>query len=145
MIIIWARWGILVVLFAGLGALIGLALSAIVGGTSGDSAATGVFVGIGLMVASVALFFFDREVLQKHLDKPREIMVTQQFNPPITNPDGSLTYARQVPAVHPETGQPVLVQPTSSLFFIPVRFWPYVLGAIGLVVLVANVITLATR
>jgi len=143
--IIWSRWGILVVLFAGLGVLIGFALSGIVGGTNGDSAATGVFIGIGLMLASVALFFFDREVMQKHLDKPRAIMLTQQYNPPITNPDGTLTYARQVPAVHPETGQPVVMQPTSSLFFIPVRFWPYVMAAIGLVVLVSNVITLATR
>ena len=127
-------------LFAGLGVLIGFALSGIVGGTTGDSAATGVFIGIGLMLASVALFFFDREVMQKHLDKPRAIMLTQQYNPPITNPDGSLTYARQVPAVHPETGQPVVMQPTSSLFFIPVRFWPFILGGLGLLIFAINLI-----
>ena len=143
--IIWSRWGILVVLFGGLGVLIGFLLMTIVGFRQGDSPTTGVFIGIGLMLSSVALYFFDREVVRRHLDKPRPLMLTQQYNPPITNPDGSLTYARQVQAVHPETGQPVVTRPTSTLFFIPVQFWPYLLVAIGLVVLVSNVITLATR
>ena len=146
MIIIWSRWGILVLLFAGLGVLIGFALKAILGFAGvQDSPTTGAFIGAGLALASVALFFFDREVVQKHLDKARPMMLTQQFNPPITNPDGTLTYARQVQAVHPETGQPVFTKPTSSLFFIPVRFWPYLLAAIGLVVLISNVITLVLR
>ena len=144
--IIWSRWGILVVLFVGLGVLLGFLLMAILGFAGvRDSPTTGAFIGAGLVLASIALFFFDREVMQKHLDKARPMMLTQQFNPPITNPDGSLSYARQVQAVHPETGQPVVVKPTSSLFFIPVRFWPYLLAAIGLVVLISNVITLALR
>src|SRR5215207_9704322 len=104
--IIWSRWGILVLPFVGLGVLLGFLLAAILG-FSGvkDSPTTGSFIGAGLALSSIALFFFDREVMQKHLDKARPMMLTQQFNPPITNPDGTLTYARQVQAVHPETGQ----------------------------------------
>jgi hypothetical protein len=147
--IIWSRWGILVLPFIGLGVLIGFAIWAIVGspGSVGSTSnpATGIFIGIGIALASVGLYFFDREVMQKHLDKPRPMMLTQQFNPPITNPDGTLTYARQVPAVHPETGQPVVVRPTSSLFFIPIRFWPYLMAAGGVVVVISSVISLARR
>jgi len=44
--------------------------------------------------------------------------------------------------LHPETGQPLVTQPTSSFFFVPVKYWVYVLPAIGLLVLVINLVVL---
>ncbi|MBF6949381.1 hypothetical protein HN261_21930, partial [Acinetobacter baumannii] len=64
-----------------------------------------------------------------HLDKPRQQFVVQQLPQPV----GGQTY-RQVPLAHPETGQPIWVQPRSSLFFIPVRYWPAILASIGVLV-----------
>ncbi|MDO9062938.1 MAG: hypothetical protein Q7U41_00010, partial [Microbacterium sp.] len=63
------------------------------------------------------------------------VMLTQ---PAVQLPDGTVQPPRQVPAVNPETGQAVWVQPSSSLFFIPVRFLPYVMAAIGVIVLIVN-------
>ncbi|SER23568.1 hypothetical protein [Microlunatus flavus] len=130
--IIWSRWGILVVLMAGLGAGSGFLLGAIVGalvpGLAG-SPAQGLFAGLGLIIGAVYTYLLDRFVLTPHLDKPRQQFVMQQLPQPV----GGQTY-RQVPLVHPETGQPIWVQPRSSLFFVPVRYWPAILASIGVLV-----------
>ena len=140
--IIWSRWGILVLPFVGLGVLLGFTLAAILGMTGGGSSVTGVFVGIGLILGAAAFYVFEKFVMRVHLDKPRAVMLTQ---PAVQLPDGTVQPARQVPAVNPETGQPIWVQPTSSLFFVPVRYWSYVLAGIGLVVIVVNAAGAATR
>ena len=38
---------------------------------------------------------------------------------------------RVIPILHPETGQQVMTNPTSTLFFVPLRYWPFVLGGLG--------------
>lgn len=141
--IIWTRWGILAFLFVGVGVGVGFLLAAAFGMTGRSGPVTGVFVGIGLMIAAVGLFFFDRHVVQKHLDKPRALTVTRQLAEPYTHPDGRVQTHEVVPAVDGATGQPIVVRPQSTLFFIPVRFWPFVLAGIGLVVLVVNIVGLA--
>lgn len=142
--IIWTRWGILAFLFVGIGVGLGFAIKAIVGLGSNDSnAVSGVFVGIGFLLSAVGLFFFDRFVVQRHLDKPRPMYVTEQLAQPVTGADGRMQTHRTVPAVHPETGQTIMVRPNSSLFFIPMRFWPFIIGTLGLVVFIVNVIGLA--
>ena len=50
-----------------------------------------------------------------------------------------------VPAVDGQTGQPIVVQPRSTLFFIPMRFWPFIIAGLGVVLIVVNAIVLATR
>jgi len=141
--IIWTRWGILAFLFVGLGVALGFILYELFGPTDvRNSSLTGVFVGLGLILGGVGFYFFERFVMRVHLDKPRPVMLTQQA---VQLPDGSVQPARQVPAINPETGQPVWVQPSSSLFFIHVRFWPYIIAAIGLVAFVVNLAGLASR
>lgn len=139
--IIWTRWGILVLPFVGAGVLVGFGLAALLGLTQGGSAITGIFVGIGLIVAAAGFYFFEKLVMRVHIDKPYPVMLHQ---PAVQLPDGTVQPPRQIPAVNPETGQPVWTRPSSSLFFIPVRFWPYVLGVIGILVLIVNIAGAAT-
>ena len=138
--IIWSRWGILAFLFVGVGVGIGFLLAAALGQADESGPVTGVFVGIGLLLAAVPLYFFDRHVVQKHLDKPRVLTVTRQLAQPYTHPDGRVQTHEVVPAVDPQSGQPLVVQPRSTLFFIPVRYWHFVLAGIGLVVLAINLV-----
>lgn len=142
--IIWTRWGILVLLFAGLGVLLGFLLRSILLPAGPlPTGVEGIFIGIGLILAAPLLAVFDRLVMRRYLDKPRPMYVTQRFAQPVTAPDGSVHTERTVPAVHPDTGEPILITPSSSLFFIPVRFWPFVLGGIGILVLVINIVDVA--
>lgn len=129
--IIWSRWGIVVLLFFGLGVGLGFLVMALFGIHESSGAVPGVFVGIGFILSAIGLYFFNREVIAKHLDKPRQAVVYQ---------DG-----RALPVLHPETGQPLVTQPTSSFFFVPVKYWVYVLPTIGLLVLVINTVVLLTR
>lgn len=141
--IIWTRWGILAFLFFGIGVGLGFALKAVVGLGASSGAVDGVFVGIGFLIAAGGLYAFERFVVRVHLDKPRALYVTEQLAEPVPGPDGRMQTQRSVPAVHPETGVPVVYQPRSSLFFIPMRFWPFILGGIGVVSLVVNLVGLA--
>jgi len=126
--IIWSRWGIVVLLFFGLGVGLGFLVMALLGIHEKSGPVNGIFVGLGFILSAVALYFFNREVVQKHLDKPRQAVVYQE--------------GRALPVLHPETGQPLVTQPTSSFFFVPVKYWVYVLPAIGLLVLVINLVVL---
>jgi hypothetical protein len=145
-VIIWTRWGIFAFLFVGLGVGLGFLLKAATGlGRVTEPSVSGIFVGIGFLVAGVALFFFDRFVVRAHLDKPRPLTVTRQLAQPYRHPDGRVQTHEVVPAVDPQTGQQFVVTPRSSLFFIPLRFWPYIITALGLVVLTINLIAFQTR
>ncbi len=143
--IIWSRWGILAFLFVGVGVSIGFLLASVFGAARREGPITGVFIGIGLVIAAVGLFFFDRLVVQRHLDKPRPLTITRPLARPASRtPTVACRPTRSCRPLDGGTGQPIVVRPTSTLFFIPVRFWPFVLAeAIGLVVLVINVVALA--
>jgi len=138
-VIIWSRWGILVFVCVGLGIGTGALLDALVFRGRADTA-FGMFVGIGLMAAAVYTYLLDRFVLTPHLDKPQQQFVLE----PLPQRIGNQTH-RPVPVVHPQTGRPVFVQPRSSLFFVPVRYWPYVLGGIGVLVTIVNAVGLIAR
>lgn len=143
--IIWSRWGILVLLFVGAGVGLGFLLAGVTGLVERSGPVNGVFVGVGLMIAAVGLFFFDKHVMQKHLDKPRPLTVTRQLAQPYTHPDGRVQTHEVVPAVDGQTGQPITVRPNSTLFFIPMRFWPFILGGLGLLVFVINLFATLAR
>jgi len=143
-VIIWSRWGIVVLLFFGLGVGLGFIVMNLVGIHENGGPVAGVFVGIGFILSAVALFFFNREVVQKHLDKPRLAVVYEKLAEPTKSENGVVQTHRAIPVLHPETGQQLVTQPTSSFFFIPVKYWVFVLPAIGLVVLVINLIGVAT-
>lgn len=137
--IIWSRWGILVLLAVGLGVGTGGLLNALLLPGVDGSGST-MFLGVGFVAAGVYTYLLDRFVLTPHLDKPQQQFVLQ----PLPQPVGNQTH-RQVPVVDPQTGQPVFAQPRSSLFFIPVRIWPFVLAGVGIVVTIVNAIALIAR
>ena len=89
------------------------------------------------MLGGILVWLFDRFALP-HLDAPRQQLVLQPLPQPVVQPNGVRQTHVQVPLVNPSTGQPVWVRPRSSLFFVPVRIWPYVVAAIGLVLTVAS-------
>ena len=143
--IIWSRWGILAFLFIGVGVGLGFLLAAALGMVEDSGPVNGVFVGIGFLLSSVGLFVFNKYVLDRHLDKPRALTVTRQLAQPYTHPDGRVQTHEVVPAVDGQTGQPIVVQPRSTLFFIPMRFWPFIIAGLGVVVIIVNAVVLATR
>ena len=132
--IIWSRWGILVLVMLGLGvgtgALLNLALNP--GVTSGPG--YGLFVGVGLVMAGIYTYVLNHFVIARHLDKPRQHFVLQPLPQPYVHPNGVKQTHQQVAVLHPETGQPLFVRPRSSFFFVPVAVWPYVFAAIGVAV-----------
>ena len=71
--IIWSRWGFLAFLFVGVGVGLGFLLANLTGLAEESGPVSGVFVGAGLILAAVGLFFFDRHVVQKHLDTARTL------------------------------------------------------------------------
>lgn len=143
--IIWSRWGILAFLFIGLGVGLGFLLATILGFVEDSGPVNGVFVGIGFLLSSVGLYFFNKHVMDRYLDKPRAMTITRQLAQPYTHPDGRVQTHEVVPAVDGQTGQPIVVQPRSTLFFIPMRFWPFIIAGLGVVVIVVNAVVLATR
>ena len=136
--IIWSRWGILLLPIVGLGLGVGALLGAIVSGISGADV-TSVFLGPGLILGGFFVWLFDRYALP-HLDRPRQQFVLQPLPQPFTHPNGVRQTHQQVPVVHPQTGQPLWVRPRSSLFFVPVRYWPFIVAGIGLVVTIGAAI-----
>ena len=143
--IIWSRWGILAFLFIGVGVGLGFLLAAAFGLAQQSGPIVPVFIGIGFLLSSVGLFFFNRYVMDRHLDKPRPMTITRQLAQPYTHPDGRVQTHEVVPAVDGQTGQPIVVQPRSTLFFIPMRFWPFIIAGLGVVLILVNAVVLATR
>lgn len=141
MIIIWQRWGILVVLFA----LVGVLLGVLLGLLSGNSKGPGIWVliGAGVAAAGVGLHFFTRRVVDVHLDKPRPLVVTQDLEQAYIDEYGRSRTQRTEAVVDPETGEPVLAKPTSSLFFVPMKYWSYVLAVLGVVVALIAIVFMA--
>ena len=139
--IVWSRWGILLLPVIGLGVATGFLVGAVVGAVAGGALPQDLFAGLGLVVGGLYVWLFDRYALP-HLDPARQRFVLQPLAQPVTHPNGVRQTHQQVPLVDPQTGQPLWVRPRSSLFFVPVRFWPYVVAGIGLVLVVTSVVRL---
>ena len=139
--IIWSRWGILLLPVIGLGIATGAVISAIVGAVAGGAVPENLFLGVGLVVAGVYVWLFDHFALP-HLDRPRQQVVLQPLAQPYTHPNGVRQTHQQVALVDPRTGQPVWVRPRSSLFFVPVRYWSFILAGLGVVVTIATTVSL---
>lgn len=109
--LIWTGAGILVVILglAGVGTVAGL--MALFGADL--SAEDSIFGPLGLMVGGAYVFLFHRYVLAKN-EKPRQLKDVNN-------------------------GQPVTLKRSNSFFFIPFRYWPYIMVAIGLFTLIVGV------
>ena len=140
--IIWSRWGIVVLLFVGLGVLLGFGLASLLGFAEASGASNGVFVGVGFMLSGIALWAFNAFVVGRYIDKPHAAFFYEKLAEPQALPDGRMTTTRAVPVLHPETGEQVWSRPVSTFFFIPIRFWVFILPALGLVIFVINLVVL---
>lgn len=79
-------------------------------------------------------------MIARHLDKPRQQVVLQRLPQPVVHPNGMKQTHQPIPVVNPQTGEPLYVRPRSSLFFVPVAAWPYVVAAVGVTVTIGCVI-----
>ena len=143
--IIWSRWGIIVLLFLGLGVGLGYAIGAVLGLVEGSGPVNGIFVGVGILVSSVLLFLFNRMVVGKHIDKPRPAVMYEKLAEPVRDQNNAVQTHRVIPILHPETGQQVMTHPVSTFFFVPLHFWPFVLAGLAVVVVLINLIGVLTR
>jgi hypothetical protein len=143
--IIWSRWGIVVLPIAVVGVGLSWALGAGVGAIHPNGTANAVFTSMGFVFGAVLLAVFNRFVVGVHIDKPRQAMLHEDLPEPVPDEYGRLRTHRVTPAVHPETGQPVMMSPTSSLFFVPLRFWPWILGGFGVVTTVISLAAVLAR
>jgi len=142
MILIWQRWGIVVVLFAVLAIGLGYLFKGISGLPDTRGVALGLFVGLGLVISAALLWFAVRATVGKIIDKPTPMVVWQKFAEPIVDANGVKRTHGSVPVTNPVTGEQLISNPRSTLFFIPVRFWPYILGGIGVLLFALNLLLL---
>jgi hypothetical protein len=142
--IIWSRWGIVVLLFIGLGIGLGFAIGGATGLIERSGPVNGVFIGIGMLLSAALLWVFNRFVVGVHIDKPKPAVMYEQLPEPVVDENNVRRTHRVIPILHPETGQQVWTNPTSTFFFVPLRFWPFVLGGLGVLLTIVNlVLTLA--
>lgn len=145
MILIWQRWGILVVLFPLLAVGLGYLFRDLSGLPDTGGVALGLFVGLGLVISAALLWFVVRATVGKIIDKRTPVVVWQQYAEPIVDANGVTRTHGAVPVTHPVTGEQLITNPRSTLFFIPLRFWPYILGGIGVLLFVGNLLVLLAR
>jgi hypothetical protein len=140
-VIIWSRWGILVVVPLLLGLVTGSFLNFVLNSGVDDGPVSSMFVGVGLVMAGVYTYLLNHYLITPHLDGPRHVR-PQPATPPAEHPQGARQAGQQGPVLHSQTGQPLFVRPRSSLFFVPVTAWPYVFAAIGIVVTISFTLVL---
>src|SRR5689334_21582935 len=112
--IIWSRWGIVVLLFVGLGVLLGFTLASVLGRAEKSGPSNGVWVGFGFVLSSVLLWVFVKFVVGTHIDRPRPAVMYEQLPQPVKLENGTTQTHRVIPIVHPETGQQVYTNPVST-------------------------------
>jgi hypothetical protein len=99
--IIFSRWGFLVLLAMGAGVLCAVGLNKLIAPDVTSGPGFGVFIGVGWLVAAALTWLLVRFVVRPHLDKPRPLYVLHPLPQPVITERGRQTH-RQVPAVDPE-------------------------------------------
>lgn len=129
-------------LFVGLGVALGFGLKALAGVTATNGAGVGVFIGLGFLLSGALLWFFNRLVVGKYIDKPKPAVMYEQLAQPVVHENGVTERHRVIPILHPDTGQQIWTNPVSTFFFVPIKYWSFVLAALGLVIFIINLIAL---
>lgn len=140
--IIWSRWGILAFPFIGIGIAIGLGLKALLLPADTANDADGVFVGVGMLLAAVLLLIAVKLLVGKVIDKPQPAYFSERLPAPEKTEHGTTRTHRQVALRHPETGQQIYTNPQSTLFFIPLRFVPFAIAGLGVVIIIGSMVGL---
>jgi hypothetical protein len=136
-ILIWSRWGIVVAVLALLGLGTGFLiqagyLAAVV--TQDPERSSTLFAGLGLAIAGGYIWLFERYVLTRHLDKPRQYSRTVPLDQPQTLADGTVQ-------THVKTT--FEARPRSTFFFVPFKYWWIISAAIGGLVFIVGIVVLA--
>ena len=109
--VIWSGWGILVVVFAALGMFVGLGLGSVLPADETLQQIIGWL--LGGAAGGAATWFFARW----RESKPGRVFIDEQ------------------------SGQRFEVRPSAgSLFFIPTRYWAFILPGLGVVAALVNVV-----
>jgi hypothetical protein len=138
--IIWSRWGIVVFASIGISVGLGFVLKAIfTPNVSINEPSGNILIGIGFLLGAIGLWAFSTYALPK-LDKPKPSFVYEQLPEPYVNERGVKMTQLPVAVVNKETGEQVFTKPTSTFFYIPVRFWPYVVAAIGVFNIIVGIV-----
>lgn len=58
------------------------------------------------------------------------MMVLQPLAEPVVV-DGVTMNSQPVPVLNQQTGEEIWTRPSSTFFFIPLKYWSYVIGAVG--------------
>ncbi|CAN5346887.1 hypothetical protein BH09ACT4_BH09ACT4_06930 [soil metagenome] len=143
MILIWQRWGILAILFVPIGIAIGFLLKAILGVPNSPGNAVGALVGVGLIISAALMWLVVRATVGKIIDKPKPAFVWQHLAEPVVDANGATQTQRAIAVTDPDTGQQLWTHPRSTLFFIPLKYLPFVLADIGVLAVLANLAALA--
>lgn len=138
--VIWQRWGILAFFSMVFGALLGSGIAGVLfpGSSSSGIAESGqwlVSAGIGELIFAVLLWLFENRVIGHYIDKPQPVYNHYALEEPYTDHNGTVHHYQVSQAIDLRTGEPQTSQPRSSLFFIPLRFWPYIQAGLGVTLL----------
>ncbi len=142
--IIWSRWGIVVLAFFGLGVALAFLTMAVLGVEDNEGATAGVFVGLGYMVSGGLLHLFSRYVVGVKIDKPTPAVVWEPVAGTATGTGFGQQY-QPIPVLHPSTGEQMWVRPQSSFFFIPIRVWGFLMPLLGLVIFTICLVNVLTQ
>ena len=83
--IIWSRWGIVVLPIVVLGVGLSWAIGAAVGIIQPNAPTNGVFTGIGILLGGVLLWVFNQFVVGVYIDKPRLAVMYEQLPEPVVD------------------------------------------------------------
>ena len=138
--IIWSRWGIVVFASIGISVGLGFILKAIfTPNVSINEPSGNILIGTGFLLGAIGLWAFSKYALPK-LDKPKAAIVYEKLPEPYVNERGVKMTQLPVAVVDPVTGEQVYNTPSSTFFYIPVRFWPYVVAAIGMFNIIVGIV-----
>jgi hypothetical protein len=130
------RYGWTVVAFGILGVAAGLTV-ALTAHVAMDR--VGLFVSAGLVAGAALLALFDVALVRPVLDRPVPATSYEKLPQPVIENGMRITH-RPVPAIDPISGEPILARPRSTLFGLGLLSWSAVLGGIGLIVALSNML-----
>lgn len=127
MFIVWSRWGILAILFVAAGVAFGpLVLTPLLFGADPTNGQFSIGMGIGLIIVGAIMWGVVWLTVGKLIDKVGPRMAPREVH----DEQGKVASHELLPVLD-GAGQPVIQRPVSTLFWIPVRIWPYVLAGVG--------------
>lgn len=134
MFIVWSRWGILALLFVVAAVALGpLVITPVLFGENATPGQFSIGMGIGALLVAAVMWLVVWLTVGKVIDKPTPLKNLVALS------DDQGNYVRhEAVEVRDASGAPIIQQPRSTLFWIPVTIWPYVIAGFGVVAIVLS-------